>query len=133
MLSVILLPKQKILLINQILDNSEDSFSQEMKIEEEVTNLEVEEIIIKSSRQKINLKKKIRGRLNHLKKIPGANKIKNQIKNLKKMHGFNQILKMKTATGTHKWEKRDKEMNKIPLNKQNGKLTQNLMEMDGDF
>ncbi len=40
---------------------------------------------------------------------------------------------MKKATGTHKWEIKDKEMNKIPLNKQNGNLIQNLMEMDGDF
>ncbi len=62
-----------------------------MKIEEEVTTLEVEEIIIKSSHQEINLKKKIHGLLNPQKKIPGANKIKKQIKNLKKMHGVNQI------------------------------------------
>jgi hypothetical protein len=97
-----LLLKQKIPSINQILDNSEDSFNQEMKIEEEVTTLEVEEIIIKSSHQEINLKKKIHGRLNPLKKIHGAKQIKSQIKSLKKMHGVNLILRMKIATGTHK-------------------------------
>ena len=67
-----------------------------MIIEEEVTTLEVEEIIIKSSHQEINLKKKIHGPLNPpLKKIHGPS----QIKKPKKMHGVNQILRMKIAIG----------------------------------
>jgi hypothetical protein len=96
MLLLIILLKQKIPLINQILDNSEDNFNPEMKIEAVVITLEVEEIIIKSSHQEINLKKKIHGPLNPLlKKIHGPS----QTKKLKKMHGVNQMLRMKIATG----------------------------------
>ena len=80
------------------MDNSEDNFNLDMKIEEVVTTLGVEETTIRSSHQEKNPKKKIPGHLNPLKKINGQR----QIKKLKKMHGVNQILKMKIATGTPK-------------------------------
>ena len=96
MLLLIILLKQKIPLINQILDNREDNFNPEMKIEAVVITLEVEETIIKSSHLEINLKKKIHGPLNQLlKKIHGPS----QTKKPKKMHGVNQMLRMKIATG----------------------------------
>ena len=66
-----------------------------MKIEEGEIILEVEEKIIRNSIQETNLRRKIHGHLNQLRKIHGPNKIRK----LKKTHGPSKIIKIKKAIG----------------------------------